>query len=148
MAYDESMYSCCHYYFINYYIHLHFVSGGHGYFLYLRCTIYYYCRWIFLLTPYSFPLVYPLSLCWTWSIIWWFLIKSIFPLRYLVQGGRIYRVCMCYHPIINPRNFTNISPCRDLVNKYAGIFYVLQYAIEILPLSTRYFTRKTVYLCS
>ena len=67
---------------------------------------------------------------------------SIFPTHSLVEGGSICRISMCFHPIINLQNFTNNAHCRALANKYLSMCYVLHYAIYMLLLPTRSFTKK------
>ena len=49
----------------------HFVSGVHGYFMYLCRAISYSCVLICLCMTYYFPLIHPLSICWTWSLHFW-----------------------------------------------------------------------------
>ena len=70
------------------------------------------------------------------SISSWFdLNLTTFQTRSLVEGGPIWRVSTCFHPIITTQNLVDRSPCRTLVNKYVSICSVLQYAMEILLLS-------------
>ena len=56
MAYNESMCSRHHYYYINSDVRHHFLSNGHGYFLYLCSSVSYPCGWLCLCTTYSFPI--------------------------------------------------------------------------------------------
>ena len=49
---------------------------------------------------------------------------------------------MYFHTMITLQNFKNNTPCEALVSKSASMLYVLQYAIDILFLSTQYFTNK------
>ena len=67
---------------------------------------------------------------------------STFSVWYLVEGGAICNVYMCFQTITTSRNFTNKSPCNAFVSKYASICCVLQYVINMLPLSTRFFTKQ------
>ena len=60
MAYDDSKCSRSHYYYIYVYVRHNFLSDGHGYFLYLRCTVYYLRWWLCLCMTSSFTLFYPL----------------------------------------------------------------------------------------
>ena len=61
-------------------------------------------------------------------------ISSIFSTQYLVEGGTIWNVSMCFHHMITSSYFTNKSPCKYFVKKSASICYVLKYAINMLPL--------------
>ena len=85
-----------------------------------------------------------LSLVSTLELIKYFLGStfSTFPTGSLVEGNTICSVSMCFYPTITSRNFTNSATCKDLVKKYASMRSVLQYAIDILLLSTRSFTKK------
>ena len=66
--------------------------------------------------------------------------SSTFPILSLVDGSPIYNVYMCFHPM--PCNFTNRYSCKDFVNKSASMCSMLQYAINVLLLPTRSFTKK------
>ena len=73
---------------------------------------------------------------------------STFLARSLFEGGPIYNLSMCFHPMTTSRNFTNKSHCKYFVKKYSSICSVLQYAIYMLPLSTYYFTKQyCIYMC-
>ena len=77
-AYYDSTYSFCCYYYINVYMHCHFIPGRHSYCLFSRRFIYYSRGWIYLHMTSSFPIFHILSISWTWSHIFW-----IWPRPYL-----------------------------------------------------------------
>ena len=86
----------------------------------------------------SYPSVYTLN-----SITSLFdSILTTFPTCYLVECSPICRIYVCFHPMITLRYFSNRAPCRDFVRKFANIWYVMHYAIDILLLSTRTLAKK------
>ena len=72
------------------------------------------------------------------------LTSSTFSIFYLVEGCNIYYVYILFNPVINSWNFANRSPNKYFVKKYASLCSVLQYEINMLPLTTRYFTKKRI----
>ena len=72
MAYDDSTRLRCHYYYINLDARRHFVLGGHGYFMSLRCVVF-LLPWMtmsvcdFFLPNFSSFV----SMCWTRSLLCW-----------------------------------------------------------------------------
>ena len=59
-----------------------------------------------------------------------------FPRRSLVKVGSKCGLSMYFHPMITSINFTNRASCRVFIKTYASMCYVMQYAIEILLIST------------
>ena len=77
------------------------------------------------------------------SISSWFdLNLTKLPTISLVEGGPIWRVSTCFHPIITSRKSVNRDSCRYLVKRSARICSVLQYAMDICLLSTLYLAKN------
>ena len=67
---------------------------------------------------------------------------TTFPTRSLVDGGPIFRLSICFCPMIMSQILLNRDPCRDFVNKYASMFSVLQYSINVLMIPTLSLAKK------
>ena len=129
-----------HIHYINSDVRRHFLIDGYGIFPPWHRTISY--PWTIsvyeVLIPLSSPNLYTL-----------YYIPSLFdPIltafltSFLVEGSPICRVSTYFHPMITLRHFANRDPCGYFVNKSAGIFSVLQYAIYILFISNRDLAKK------
>ena len=144
-----------HIHYVNSDLRRNFLIDGYGIFLSLRRIISYpqtmsaydLCiSFIFFFVSTLYPILYPSvstldsilypPVSMLDSIYYWFdLTLTTFPTRSLLEGGPIWRVSMCVHPIITSINFVNRAPCRALVKKYTIMCSALHYAIEILLLS-------------
>ena len=68
-------------------------------------------------------------------------ILTTFPTLSLVEVGYICRVSMYIHNMPTSQYFVNRDPCTTFVRKSAIIFSVLQYAIYMLLLWTRFLAK-------
>ena len=71
-----------------------------------------------------------------WIYSWFDLNLTSFSTRSLIEGGTFWRVSTCFHPIITAQKFANRDTCKALVKKSVRICSVLQYAMDILLIST------------
>ena len=124
----------------------------------LRMKVKYYTLRIHFFVPFSFvstlyPVLYP-SVSKLDSILsppvsmldlissWFYTTLIKFPTRSLVEVGSVWRLSMCFHPIIRSQNFDNRYPCRALVRKSMSMSSMLQYAIDILLLLILFLEKK------
>ena len=73
--------------------------------------------------------------------------SSTSTMHYFFKGVPICSISKCLHPIIMSQKLANRDHCKDFVKKFACICSVLQYAIDLLLLSTCSYTKIFVYQC-
>ena len=112
-------------YFCTYVVLSHFQHNGSPYFV----TNYYIRKWFFFPVYFSFYFMLYLTI-------------STFTTCSLVDVSPIYKVSMCFQPIITARNSTNRYPCKYFVKKSTSKCSVLQYLISMLLLSNQFFVEK------
>ena len=146
MAYENSMCLFLHSMFVGFYYFLdvrpYFVSVFISTFLIMSYLPILDVMVLCVLSPITisaYDFLFPISSYFTFMVD---STISTFPTRSLVAVGPISNVSICFHPTITPRNFTNIYPCKTIVNKFTSMCYLLYYTINMVLSLTRSFTKK------